>query len=378
MSRAPKPGVPARPFWELEPVSTDAIRSDHVTLPSVEDQLPSMGDLLTLPRLARVAYAARAARRVQPLFEKLWPSAPPREVEAVRTAVSFAEQIAEGKSVAVPGPDRSFPARAAGLAANAARRSGTTLLTLAGIRVSAYSAAEAAAHAAYAGVIFDAEFAFNATYHAALAAGDGATVIEAVYHDFDSLHQTGSRLRWTDETPVPVSILGPLWPQTEPDWWREANRTEPNPRPQPKPDLRPETRPDFLDRAKRILGGDIRPDDYLPVTQEVEAHVTRDLAFAGEHVQKQFEAGRIPAAFEIDPNARFDEFGLTVGAKQRNEWLLSLYYGGQNIACIENEHGVIVLAVGLKNSAKLLDAFPYEQRKDVQFDAPDRPDTFGW
>src|SRR4051812_40945057 len=78
-------------------------------------------------------------------------------------------------------------------------------------------------------------------------------------------------------------------------------------------ELRPEARPDFLDRARRILGGDVRPDDYLPVTAEVESRVARDFAFAAEHVRKQHEAGRIPAAFEIDPNAGIEEFGLSVG-----------------------------------------------------------------
>ena len=127
-----------------------------------------------------------------------------------------------------------------------------------------------------------------------------------------------------------------------------------------------EAEPEFLARARRILGGDIRPDDYLPVTPEVEARVARDLAFDADHVQKQFELGRIPAAFEIDPS---------VAIRQRNDWLLSLHYGGQNVAYIENNVGVIVLAIGLEQGGDLLDAFPYELRKDVYFGAPLPPDT---
>jgi hypothetical protein len=142
----------------------------------------------------------------------------------------------------------------------------------------------------------------------------------------------------------------------------------------PSGEVRPEARPDFLDRARRILAGDIRPDDYLPVTPEVEARVARDLAFAADHVQKRRDAKGISTAFEIDPRARFDEFSLSVGAIQRNQWLLSLYYGGQNIACIENEQGVIVLAVGLEQSAAVINAFPYEQRRDVGLCTPDPPD----
>lgn len=134
-------------------------------------------------------------------------------------------------------------------------------------------------------------------------------------------------------------------------------------------EARPEMRPGFLDRARRILSGDVRPEDYLPVTPEVEAYVARDLAFAGEHVRKQVEAGRLPAAVEIDPNARFDGQGLTLFARQRNQWLLTVHHGGQNVAYLENETGVIVLGVGLEEGGALIRVFPYEMLKDVGFGA---------
>lgn len=130
---------------------------------------------------------------------------------------------------------------------------------------------------------------------------------------------------------------------------------------------RPESRSDFLDRARRILGGDVRPDDYLPVTPEVEARVSADLAFATEHVKAR-NGGRLPHNFDL--NATTAEFPLSSFARQRNEWLLSLYYGGQNIAYIANNTGIIVLAVGLDDGRKLLDEVPYELRQDVGFGAP--------
>jgi hypothetical protein len=139
-------------------------------------------------------------------------------------------------------------------------------------------------------------------------------------------------------------------------------------------EVRPEARPDFLERARRILGGDIRPEDYLSVTPEVQARVARDLAFCADHLKKAQAAGRAPADVAFDPNGRFDGVGLTLAARQRNQWLLSLHYGGQNIACIEDETGVIVLAVGLEQSAAVINAFPYEQRKDVGLCTPDPPD----
>jgi hypothetical protein len=139
--------------------------------------------------------------------------------------------------------------------------------------------------------------------------------------------------------------------------------------------LRPEARPDFLERAKRILGGDIRPEDYLPVTPEVEAHVKRDLAFAEEHIRKAHEAGRIPAVFDADATTSEPGFDVPYSVRQRNEWLLSLHYGGQNIAYIENNRGVVVLAVGLEAGGALLEAFPYQMRQDVAFGAPIPPDV---
>ena len=58
-------------------------------------------------------------------------------------------------------------------------------------------------------------------------------------------------------------------------------------------------------KRPRILSGDVRPDDYLPVTPEVESRVARDLAFAADYIRKKHEAGRIPAAYDLDLNARF-------------------------------------------------------------------------
>jgi hypothetical protein len=120
--------------------------------------------------------------------------------------------------------------------------------------------------------------------------------------------------------------------------------------------------PAFLTRARRILAGTIHPDDYLPVTPEVQAAVDRDMAFVREHIKNAAVSGRIREVYEPDP---------AVPIRQRNDWLLSFHHGGQNIACIENDTGVIVLAVGLEQTGALLNAIPYELRKDVGFDTPD-------
>jgi hypothetical protein len=144
-----------------------------------------------------------------------------------------------------------------------------------------------------------------------------------------------------------------------------------------EPEQRPGPEPEFLARARRLLSGDIRPDDYLPVTPEVESRVARDFAFAADHVRKRVAAGRLPAGSAFDPAARFDGVGLTLTARQRNDYLLSVRYAEQNVAYIVNEQGVIVLGVGLEEGGALIDAFPYELRKGVGFGAPEPLDTIG-
>jgi len=47
-----------------------------------------------LPHWTRVAFAARCARRVQPLFAEAWPEAPQTRVAAVERAIALAERSA--------------------------------------------------------------------------------------------------------------------------------------------------------------------------------------------------------------------------------------------------------------------------------------------
>ena len=52
-------------------------------------------DLNKLPRWGIVAFAARCARRVQPLFTALWPVAPQEHVHALNAAItSFKKSFA--------------------------------------------------------------------------------------------------------------------------------------------------------------------------------------------------------------------------------------------------------------------------------------------
>ena len=44
-----------------------------------------------------------------------------------------------------------------------------------------------------------------------------------IRRDFDRIARLAKRNNWTDDTPVPPEVFGPLWPGRVPKWAREAN-----------------------------------------------------------------------------------------------------------------------------------------------------------
>src|SRR4051794_10395189 len=84
--------------------------------------VPTTQEIDRLPRLARVAFAARCARRVLPKFRQAWPDAPAVYAEAVRAAVELAERTGAGEPVpesayGSPDDDAASVARSAAQAA---------------------------------------------------------------------------------------------------------------------------------------------------------------------------------------------------------------------------------------------------------------------
>lgn len=57
-----------------------------------------------------------------------------------------------------------------------------------------------------------------------------ARLLRCVRRDFDRLLFLSKRRRWTDETPVPPTVFGPLWPaDATPEWARPAPADRPAP-----------------------------------------------------------------------------------------------------------------------------------------------------
>jgi hypothetical protein len=164
--------------------------------------------LKALPRWAVVAFAARCARRVAPLFQRAWPEAPASDVAAVLRAVRLAEECAARAGA------RRAAARESALAADLASHH-ASFASAAVSRSGAYEAAHTAANAAGTAAYPD-DARTGAWYAAVDAAAAVLTILgqsdAAIRADLDALVAAAQRDRWTDATPVPPDSFAPLPP----------------------------------------------------------------------------------------------------------------------------------------------------------------------
>ena len=174
--------------------------------------LPNEGDLQRLSRRGMVAYAARSARRVQPLFR----SENREQVEAVEKAIAAAETFASGGDVNV-----DVAVRGGGGIIGGGMLGGGVRGIVDGIVVGG-TAAMAAVLASRAAVSGDAGLATKSVDAARSAAANSAEVAASAGRDYEFLlanHPTGPDL---DGAPVDFSVMGPLWPEGEPEWYTKA------------------------------------------------------------------------------------------------------------------------------------------------------------
>ena len=170
--------------------------------------MEEVGDLkdrvMALPRWAQVAFTARCARRVHPVFLE-WAEGSPAQKTAVARAIEAAE-VAGGSALCTGASVRCVAVpRSAG---------------------KAYAVAQAA-YAAYraAGEDVGAEEAvkeaIGATVRVAVMVGpEAAKSVEAgMLRDLEQLRGAGAVERWTNETPVAREFFGPLWVGGLPPGW---------------------------------------------------------------------------------------------------------------------------------------------------------------
>jgi len=172
-------------------------------------------NLEMLPHLARVAFAARCARRVQTLLSQFAPEISEEFLETVEQAILLAERSSTdgrpraGLAQAVEEAERR--ARGAlGAGPGRASGNGTVHVTLsAPVR---RAVAYAAAAAACAALETSARAACKSLAYAeeAAHAADAAHVRAAMVSDFEKLRQAAGREGWQDEEPVSPEFFGPL------------------------------------------------------------------------------------------------------------------------------------------------------------------------
>jgi len=96
----------------------------------------------------------------------------------------------------------------------------------------------------------------------------------------------------------------------------------------------PTTHDERVARAERILSGDVRPEDYLPVTDEIESAVQEYVALVMRNNP------RIIRSDEGDNNVR-------------KNFTIMFHCGGKEVLAREDDIGVIVLAMGTPDVIRL-------------------------
>jgi hypothetical protein len=174
--------------------------------------LPTEEEITQLPRWARVAFAARSARRVLPLFRHSWPKSQKDYISLVFRAVEFAEQSATAATVdSRIARDIAKDAVVAAVSAQATPKANAV----------ARAAARAADVAADADPVAYSYSDGGRASEAVTAASEaiGSTAENPFRHDFDHLASLSKWNHWTDDTPVPPEVFGPLWPEGPPKDW---------------------------------------------------------------------------------------------------------------------------------------------------------------
>jgi hypothetical protein len=193
-------------------------------------QIPKKEEIVKIPVFAMIAFAARCARRVQPLFVACWTDAPKKYIQAIEDAISLAEKTAktgehpdqeEKKSVsnilyeAIDAAERdyvidTYVALSAKCALDAATKvplkAATGLPRTAANYIADYAskAVDAAAQAAKKYLSTD------DTYK---------VFLKAVWSDFDKLKTKAKEKGWSNSSPIPKHFFGDLWPEGKPNGW---------------------------------------------------------------------------------------------------------------------------------------------------------------
>src|SRR5262245_18855395 len=178
--------------------------------------IPSQEEIEKLPRWARVAYLARCARRLLPLYHHFWPDAPRAHEQTLMGVVLLAEQFA----ITAQCDERARDAR--DLAYNAGGKPGDPIAAAdTAFTISlAVIIAETADETSATNIVREMAERMIALLASAATVGTARAIL-APRHDFDRISRLAQEQKWTDDTPVPPEVFGPMWDREPPSWWRE-------------------------------------------------------------------------------------------------------------------------------------------------------------
>jgi hypothetical protein len=178
--------------------------------------LPSYKEVELLPRWARVAFAARCARRVLPIIRGASSLTPGDSFGAVAAAVDAAERCAATADRTIP--DRVFAPAEANLDYFGSHASDA-------VCVAATTVSDTLEAPTTADAIANATNAADSATRAILLTSSEPRDLVFVRKDFDRLLGLAKEHGWTDDTPVPPEVFGPLWPPGRvPRWARETKK----------------------------------------------------------------------------------------------------------------------------------------------------------
>jgi hypothetical protein len=153
---------------------------------------------------------------VLPLYRHFWPAAPTEHIRNLGEAIELAEVTATTggkKTTARELRTAAITAFAAHAAAVAATDHAWQVIAV------AHDAAVVACEHAPSSATAAAESTFWLLSRAAtLRTG---RIITAPVRDLDRLVRLAEREKWTDDTPVPPEVFGPIWDREPPPWWRD-------------------------------------------------------------------------------------------------------------------------------------------------------------
>lgn len=184
------------------------------------EAIPTEEEMAKLPRWARVAFAARCVRRVVDLLPELWPLISGDDVQSVEKSVGHAEEVARSAQPDL-GLSNIFKLGVVDAAHHVAAKAKWQSEAAAAIALAAAGATYAAyTDSAHTDVLT--RHVFETVTHTQFASAGLAPptpVTDLIRREFDHLMKLAEEQHWTDDTPVPPSVFGPLWPEGPPKDW---------------------------------------------------------------------------------------------------------------------------------------------------------------